>query len=284
MYGNEPDIDHFRLSIFRPDGSPIWPARFPANEIEKLRVKYGPAMFALQYENRCIGMGITETDESWLRYYSVEVDPHDGELWFCLPAGRRFKLKHLTRFTFVDPCFSPDNGDARSAILTLGLTPDEPYNIILLDAEAKKVAPGETIEIAREHFLKWDPIFVSIETVAGQAAFFWWCIDKFPDMPMRELKPERGKTKDDRIRSGLTFFQQGRVFVGRHMIDFLEEFLGFPKGRTKDLLDAFAYGPKLWHPPEPGQDVENDYWDDYDRRKRPTGSPAFIGRNPVTGY
>ena len=281
MYANEPDLDHLRLEVLRPDKSPLWPSRFTLGDISKLRQKYGPAMFALQYENRCLGEGVTDFQEDWLRYYTLRwLDDDDALITIPSSDPYRVRLSNLERITLVDPCLSPDSGDARTAVVTLGLTPTDPFDIVLLGARAEKVAPPRTIEIAHEEFVKWDPTSVCIETVAGQVAFFYWCVQKYPDMPMRQLKTEQGRRKRSRIRSFGTYGEQGRFYVSTEHVDFIEEWIKFNEtSKPVDLLDACAYGPQVWCPPDPN--APKDDFDDYDGtfvKVRPDG------RSRLTGY
>lgn len=288
MYKHEPVLDHLRLEIYKPDGvTPIWPKRFPPHEIENLRVKYGPQMFGLQYLNRVVGAGLTNFDLEWLREYSIGSD-HNGQPVYHLHTRRgqdqdyKVALSDLEVFTIVDPCLSPESGAARSAIVTVGITPHSPYDIILLGAVAKKVAPNATIDLAVDAWKEFNPLSISIEVTAGQITFFYWIPERHPDLPIRKLKTDlSARAKERRIRALAPYFEQGRVFVHPTQTDFLEEYTHFPEWPTRDILDSLGYGPSVWSAPggSTQQGADDDEWD-----HRELDSPANDGRSEVTGY
>lgn len=289
MYDNEPNVDHLRLELDKPDGGRLWPSRFPDSYVEELKRKYGPAMFALQYQNKAITVGVTDFREEWLRYYRTEpiYDERGRQIdtLYRLEQGARVeevKLSEMERVTICDPCLSAEKGTARSALVTLGLTPSEPFNVVVLSAIARKLAPNATIDLANEEWLRWKPYAVCIEVVAGQIAFFYWIPERHPEMPVRKLKTDTSRSKMTRIRTLASYFEQGRVFLQRGMTDFLEEYLTFPSGQTVDLLDAMAYGPQVWAPPGP-RARRNDEWDEDDEPMELI-EQRFDGRSPLTGY
>lgn len=59
------------------------------------------------------------------------------------------------------------------------------------------------------------------------------------------------------------------------MTDFLKEYMQFPVGSTRDILDALAYGPQMWT--SPTSEDENE-----DAEKALRGYLSHV--NPITGY
>lgn len=283
MLENEPNLDWFKLGIYKPNGEPIWPDRFTGEHIEFLRRKYGPAMFALQYLNEAIAEGVTEFDPGKLRYWH-ESENEKGEPVIVLERPRSeggpyvVTMREMERYEIVDPCHSPESGDARTAVVVLGLTGASPFDVVLLEARAKKLSGSQTVEEAWEVYQKWDPVSCGIEVVAGQRAFFNLIPRLKPTMGIRPLKTPPNKSKLGRIRGFYPYAEHGRFYVHRDMMDFHEEWEAFPEGRTMDLLDAIAYGPDIWAPPE-GAGVE-----EYDEEEEREMEIRSLGRSPVTGY
>lgn len=284
MEKHEPVLDVFRTGCYRPtDGQPIFPEKFPHTELERIRQKYGPGDFALQYLNRVIATGVTEMDLGDLGYWHWDDTQSPGDPVIVLerPDGddrrRTYPVQSLERWEMVDPCISPDSGEARSAVVVAGLSDDEPYEIIILDAVARKTDPKTTIDLAWEAHEKWDPVMAGIEIFGAQVLFFYWIPTVYPDLRIAKLPMDTRKSKMTRIRSMIPYMRQKRVWVHRAMTDLLEEMEGFPHGRTVDLLDAFAWGPRIWSPPTPEDDP-------VDTGRAPSVDSLMDGRSPVTGY
>ena len=276
-YGVDPDGEPRDWND--PLGVPIWPERFNRETLENIRLKEGNYLFALQKCNNPIAGGATEFEVDWLLDYDLI---ERNEKWFVVlhdPEGRRvYPLDDCAVWEAVDPGLSPDSKYARTAVMTVALTPYSPYDIVVLGAVAKKVSPFGCIELAHEEWLRWHPISCGIETVAGQKTFFYWIPREYPDMGIMPLPTHQHVKKDSHIRGVSPFAQQGRVYVNKKTQgDLLTEWSTFPTGRTKDLLDVFAHVMKIACPPDPSASDEAEWEQEF-------GTRSESGRNPVTGY
>lgn len=264
------------------EGTPIWPERHPAEELQRIRAKNGPYMFALQMLNRPIAAGATEFSHEWLCYYRLS--SREGELYVTLErpyAGERtWRLSQCTRFLVTDPGLSPESRDARTATVVAAIPPcvdEEPFDIVFLSAMAKKVAPKQVLDQTWEEYRRWDVTIAGIESVAGQRAFYYWLIERFPNMALKALKTDTHLSKFSRIRAfWAPFAEQKRIYVHRQQTDLIEEFSSFPNGRTVDLLDAGAYLPQIWFTPDAAaqQALEEEE----------EASSLLDGRSILTGY
>lgn len=297
MLKNERGIDFLHLSIFRPDGTPIWPARVTPEYIEQLRAKSAtiPGWFAMQYENRVIATGATEFDPNWLRYWHWRTR-EDGEELIVLEKPdyeggvREYTREQLGIYEMVDAAISPETYADRSAVVVAGLTEmretedeakgvQEAYDIIVLQADAERTSPERTMARAWEAFQRWQPVLVGVETVSAHEVFFRWIPTIYPHMPLRRLKPEKNERKTSRIRPLGAFAQQGRLYVHRTQTTFIDEWCSFgAKGSPRDLLDGLAYGPQIWAPPD-GVVEEDQYGEDTEDIQG-----LFDGRCERTGY
>lgn len=289
MLKHERNLDCFILEVLHPPdhpkaGRPIWPERFSAAHIEDLRVKLGPKMFNLQYRNRALAEGVTEFDRNWLNHWHAgEDDTFILERPESAGGPVAYTLDDLYCFQLIDPCFSPENGYARAADIIVGLTPDDPFNVVLLHANAKKYTPKRIIDEAYDASRRFNVITSGIEIVGGQVAFYYWIPTVYPHMPIMKLKTDTHTRKFSRIRQTCApLGQQGRIYVHRSMADFIEEWESFPHGQTCDLLDALAYGPQIWSPPDADSTRPRHPADEGEDEEDST--LALDGRSPITGY
>lgn len=281
-------LDVLHLKVFRPDGSPLWPARFPPHELDRIRLEQGPEMWHLQYLNEALGEGVSEFDPAWLRHWrNVEGDPSRIVMEMSGNRDRVVSLADMTIFQVTDTGLSPESKDARTANLVVGLVdseiPTEPFQIVILHQRAAKTAPAATVDQSYEVYSMLQPSVWGIEAVGGHQAFFHWILSRWPTARIRTLKTDSHKGKLTRIREAGTFFQQGRVWVHRAHMDFLDEYHAFPNGKTVDLLDCFGYMPQIWFPP----DGYGSSATDEDIRGSDLIAEAndeWTGRDPVTNY
>jgi|SRR5262245_55234408 len=284
VMSNEPNLDIFFRSCYSDDGSPIWPERFSARGLQEIETKNGVYLFGLQMKNEVIGIGQTEFQQDWLQYYTTTTV--NGQLLLHLQltptTTRTWSLEDCYTFQGTDPNFSPESTSARTAIIVLALTPDEPFNVVILECHARAQDPLDTIRKNYEFYLQYKPITCGIETVAGQIAFYSWLRSEYPEMPVAKFKTDAWVSKLRRIRTNLSgLAKQGRIFITRTMTNLIEEWIRFPRGRTVDLLDVLAYMPQIWvSPPKPLSDDEILLLEE----DRLYGSTTTNGRNPYTGY
>lgn len=290
MLANEGDyLDTFITGCFgvdedgnpAMDGPAIWPERHPTEDLQRRRLKDGPYLFALQMLNRPIAAGATEFNPAWLRHYTVST--HEGELLIHLerPSGpRTWKVSQCARFLVTDPGLSPESRHARTAVVVAAIPPvvdREPFDIIFLEATAKKLAPNQVLDLTWEKYQQWDVHIAGVEQVAGQRNVYFWMIERYPDMGLRKINTDTHTSKFTRIRAFWgPYAEQGRVYVHRQQSDLIGEFSAFPHGVTVDVIDAAAYLPQVWFTPDADEALP---WDEDDEPQR-----SVTGRNLITGY
>ena len=101
---------------------------------------------------------------------------------------------------------------------------------------------------------KWHPREFGIESVAFSKLYIT-VLEK--ESKLRNtwfgatpLKVSTQRSKDSRIRDTVQqVATEGRLYVNRNMMDFITEFVDFPQGRTKDILDAFTHCITLMRTP-----------------------------------
>lgn len=294
MLKNELGLDKFITGCYgvdatgRPNtsGKPIWPERWDENALNDSRVKNGLRIFSLQMLNLPLGVGIHELQLEWLKRYELMSDGKREYVVLHEPhrthGYRKYYIDELAVFEAIDPNFSPDSPNSRTAVVTIGLTPHVPFDIIILGVRAKASTPLGAIDMGHEEWVRWKPIVAGIEVVAGQMVFFYTIPTYYPDMGIRPLKTNPRKSKFSRIREISPFAEQGRVWIRDGMNDLLDEWEMFPPGPsgTVDILDALAYAIKMSAPPDiTNSETQYDDWDD-----EPEDLSIASGRNRITGY
>lgn len=254
---NVRNVDGYLLDIYREDGTPQWPSRYPEPVIEQIRQEQGAEMFALQYRNKAVGGGASKFDPQMMRYWTSETD-EKGESFFRLERpGADDKVvywKDCLFFQVIDAGLNPGPDSARTANIVAAITPPtetEPFDIVIVEALATKSLPNDVIHQAHKVYRKWNPLSAHIETFGGHQAFFYWAIQNFPDMRLAQLDKDFSRNaKHKRIISFWgTYPKQGRVYVHRTQVDLMDELVTYGTGGPVDLLDSAAYLPTVWAPP-----------------------------------
>ena len=278
---HETGLDKFFRAIYQEDGTPIWPERFPREEVERIRTKYGPFKFSCQYLNQPYDPEAGGFVESWLRYWrwggaggsplERDVVPED--------SVKGIPVVSMNRFMRVDPAISERPGAARSAIVVDGVNRDG--RKFLLETWAKRCHPFEMINKIFELQEQYDCLSIGIEGVAYQKILkpiieaeaerrgTWLNVVLF--------SPDKREKKENRIRGIQPECERGNIWVRRDQADFLEEYRQFPLGSTVDVLDAWAYGPHQWSTPV--EDVSDD--EELEKFERAYDDH---NRSTVTGY
>lgn len=214
----------------------LFPGKFTAQHLMKLRAQQGSYFFSSQYLNDCIPIEDADFKREWFQYF--EYSDLQG--------------KPLNKFTMIDPALSQEKSADFTAIVTVAL--DNFNNIYILDVRRIQAKPQEVIEEIFKVWEQWHPIYMGIEEVAFQKALRYALQQEMNNrnkwLPLKEVKPAN-RTKDQRIRGLQPLYANRKVFHNKSMANtvYLEdELLRFPLGKNDDIIDALAYGLDFWHP------------------------------------
>jgi hypothetical protein len=223
-----------------------------------------PFKFALQYMNDPISSDVTDFRNDWLRYYEEK----NGTLYV---DGE--KVTELTNYITVDPAITEGKRSSRSAIIVSSV--DRGKNIYIRQAWAARVEPTTLIDQIIQFSLMYQPKVVGIEKVAFQSSIRYWLADRCREerrtIPLIDLEP-KNRNKDDRILALEPYFRKGKIFIKEDMTEFRQEYLSFSSGKikvgkSKDILDALAYGLDLW---KERHEIDIDAWAEAFRQRRLT--------------
>jgi len=240
------DIAVFKMPARDENGQPVFPERLDEDELRRLE-EQDPVFFAGQYLLDATAGGANEFKEEWLRWYEWEGDKikiigDDGTPEYVYP-------KDLVTFCSVDPAFSKKASAARSALPVTGL---DGQRIFLLEDYAKRGISEDDISAkVVEFFTRYKTQNIKIETITAQVMVANAVRRRFREMklgepPIDEI-PSWGKQRKELRVFGLThYFKRGLFYVNRSQVDFIKEYLSFPRGTLRDILDALAFQVEDW--------------------------------------
>lgn len=292
------------------DGDTLWPERFSREALVRIRAKVGAFIYNAQYENNPFDPDIVDFKVEWLGRFEWTKAKHEGskreELALrLLPKVVKDGVGNVLTETPMELVFFRDlnvvgawdlatgakTTPDRNAYVVVGV--DSKERVFLLEVKAKKTDPLKFVWKVFGAIARWSLFPFGVETVAFQKILMTllpnlieqWnqkCLEK--KKPLRQLsygvfeevKPLYGKNKEGRIRFLISIpCEQGRVYVHETQTDFLDEYTHFPKGKTDDVLDAFAYTAYFWRP--------GTTWEE-DQEEANLETERDLTRDPVTGY
>jgi predicted phage terminase large subunit-like protein len=232
-------------------GEVLWPAKYSLRHLSELLEDKGLYEWHCQYQNSPTDDENAVFHRSWFKEY----DPTD------------LKGRTLLKFTAIDPAISLKERADYTAIVTIGV---DIFNKIYV-LEVKRGHWTEK-QMADELFFtneKFRPVEIAIETVAFQKTLQNFIVDETrrkgrKPLPLTEVAPESGESKEKRIRSLQPRYMRGDVLHSKTVayIDYLEdELLRFPKGKNDDIIDSLAYAVSISRPPRKqnyGEDNEQN--------------------------
>lgn len=238
-----------------PDGRPIFPEEFSFEKLLRIKKRQGIYNFSCQYLNRPVSPEDADFQERWLIYYDVVADPR-GQLVIKHHAFNGYVLKdvyinEMTIGLMADPNHSGQAGRARHAIVVAGRHSNG-YTYIL-DTWAEACSHDRFFDMVYQIARKWRLRKVGLETVAAQryAKTHIEYRNRYEPWTLRilELKGEveapdgtMTRQKEWRIRNIIgPIAEDSKLCIQHRFIDFIGEYVNFPRGKFVDLLDAFAY-------------------------------------------
>jgi hypothetical protein len=282
------------------DGESIFPQKLTTDEllVQQERDPYGFSSQMLCQPRPGRDMAF---QQEWLRYGMVKADPDYPDVpYFEIEPGdydeeacvsptyappQRVALHTLSKAILCDPAPSEASErkrerNARNAIVVEGIDPwGRKY---ILDTWADRCDPADTIEMLFTMMDKWGTNVVGIEEVVFSLVYRHWMreIAERRNQHIRfvRLKP-RGRDKDTRITGRIPDMRSGFYYLNRVGTEkFIQEYLEYPYGGTRDLLDAWAYDVDALRRPQTDDEMEIGSY----RKERDVWPHS--SRNPVTGY
>lgn len=278
------------------NGAVIYPAKFKRESLLKLH-REKPTHFSAQYMCKPRPGEDQSFEYAWLRWGTVRGDTFEIEPQYFDPKvkpidvpeepTRIVHLSSMEKSLLIDPAPTEESDQrrepsARSAIIVMGKDFwDRKY---ILDIFAERVSPPALIEKVFELMDRWSAPRVCIEKVAFSVLYRHWITEESyrrgEHVTCIDLEPGR-RTKDSRITAKITPMRAGHYYLARDVEEsFCGEYLTYPYGETRDILDALAYDDEpgaLPRPPSPAEAEESE-------RSAASWHSRYSGIDPVTGY
>lgn len=217
----------------RDDGTLLFPSKLSKEFLESQRKAQGSYIYAHQYQNEIIPSDDQDFKKEWLSYYSA------------LP-------KRYTTVVVIDPAISLDVEACYTSAVVLHC--DEANTRYLRLAQRFKITATKTVELIFKLNEMFKPQLIGVESVAYQMALLHFCVAESKKrnvtIPLHAIKRGPDKSKEMRIRSLVPWFEWQRTLVKPGLNDFEDEYLKFPRGSYRDILDALADAQELAYPPQ----------------------------------
>jgi len=195
--------------------------------------------------------------------------------------------KLLTNYCFLDPGSGKSKDQlkklsARSAIVTISV--DWIGRIYVRETWAARANTTVILQKIFDTHRKWKCRIFGIEANAQQSLFFDQIVARAREqgvrIPLQGVNQPTRIEKDFRIRSALQEpFARGQMFINHaENPELIEEIRGFPRARTKDLVDALASAVSLAPHRVPRTEVDESVAERLEYLREVGAPPNYIDR------
>lgn len=217
----------------RPEGQPLWPARFNLNALMRMRESSGPYWWSALYCGRPSSEGSGKFNASWFEYYS---DEDLDNLSFSRVSQ------------FWDTAFKKEQRNDRSACITMGATKAGYY---VFDCYFGRPEFPDLVPIVKQKYKEYAPDRIEIEDKASGQSLLQQ-LRRDTNLPIRAIKSiGRKDDKESRANSVTGIVEAGRVYLPSRapwLQEFLNEVCGFPTAPHDDITDAFVHALRSLKP------------------------------------
>jgi hypothetical protein len=198
-----------RTPVLR-EGEPVWPERFPLEEIERRRQESGVAEFARMYLLDLAAASGAHLRREWLnRYPFSQIDPDWGVVMGVDYASTADKLRDNRRDYFA---------------VAIGRALPGGAGVVLVDGYRGRVSQGEA-ELRLKQLSERYPTteFIGVEAL-GKGEEFYHLMLRTSHLPIRQVHPGRS-SKGERFEKGMApLFQFRRAWISDVETPFLRAF------------------------------------------------------------
>jgi predicted phage terminase large subunit-like protein len=242
------------LKAISPSGEALWPEKFDAAALERIKRNVTPQDWAALYQQEPTQEVGTFFRDEWLKPYIGDTP------------------KHMSIYGGSDYAVTSDGGDYTVHVV-LGI--DHKGRMFLLDLWRKQADPREWVEACCDMVVKWKPAFWAEERVqitSGIGPYLDRRAIERRAYVQREQFPTRGDkaTRAASIRGRMALLGLYVPADALWLPDLRAELLAFPTGRHDDQVDALGLCGQLMDKFTPGVIPKKpDIEDEWDRAYRP---------------
>ena len=226
-----PDADQWEVVEFPailPSGKPLWPEKWPIEELEKTKASMEPRFWNAQYQQQpTLDASALIKREQW-RVWERDTPPK------CEYVIQSWDTAHDTKTTSdYSACttwgvwYNEEEGDGKGVA-----------QVILLDAFKDRMEFPELKKVALQHYNDWEPDAFVVEKKSAGAPLIQEL--RMSGIPVQEFSPSRGNDKTVRVNAVADLFASGRVWAPdtRWAREVIEEVASFPVGEHDDYVDT----------------------------------------------
>lgn len=226
---------------------PVYPEKFNKRVLETIKMRQGPYIYASQYLLDPLPIELMIFKPEWLHEYKTI--PCRGYI-----------------FTYIDPAISSRKGACNTAIITIECTHE--HKIYVRECVRKRgMGIIELVDNIFRIHKEYNPVSIVVEAVAYQEAIGQVVkerqIKENCFFAIKDDKPTRGESKDERIQGLAPRFAAGQIFIKEEMAGLrteLLEFQGVENSRYVDAIDALAGAVKISMYPEVEEVTKPSGW------------------------
>jgi predicted phage terminase large subunit-like protein len=221
----------------RRPGEALWPERYPADELAKIRQAQGQFWFEAMYQQSPILPEGNLFKRGWFRAFA------DKGGVYTLDSGKAWDHRETWSFIVVDPAASEKETADFTAIGTFVVTPDN--DLLVLDMVRERMGLEAIVPRLKQLCDRYTPRYVVFEASGFQQALVAQA-RRLPGMPaVKEVLPQ-GKGKLPRATPALIRAESGQLFLldkAPWVGPFLEEVVRFTglNDPHDDQVDVLAY-------------------------------------------
>ena len=212
------------LPALLPDGKPVWPEYWTAEELLKTKSSIPVS--------------------NWLSQYMQQPTAEEGAIikrdWW-----QDWEQKYPPRLNYIvmslDTAFTKSTTADYSAVTMWGVfnTEELGENVILLNAFKGRYDFPELRRIAYEEYIDWKPDMVIVEAKASGLPLTHEL--RQMDIPVINFTPSKGNDKHTRVNAVAPLFESGKIWAPMHehfAQEVVEECASFPFGEHDDYVDS----------------------------------------------
>ena len=221
--------------IGRAVGEPLWPVRFDADELAKLRKALSASHWSALYQGRPGPIDGDVFKREWFNYYATT---SDGYRLLTEPDPLTIPEDDVSRFMTIDLAISTRRTADPTVMAVWGV--DDTQNLLLLDLARKRIPGPAQLKLLERLNTEWEPQRIVCEDVAYQRSFIEHAQQR--GLPIVGVRPQG--SKEARAIPAATRMEAGQVFfpaTAPWLHDLEYELLSFPNGRHDDIVDVLAY-------------------------------------------
>jgi len=230
---NLPALAETNDPLGREIDEPLWPERYDADELGRIRGTIGSYYFSALYQQRPVPPEGGLFKRSWFRYYV-----NDNGLYRLDSGGGLVKANHCRRFGTMDVAFSLKKTADYTVLCVWAVTPR--CDLLLLDMVRSRFDAPEFVPLIKSTYESHDLDYIGIEKMLGTSLLAHGVRDE--GLTVRMLIADTDKIS--RSIPAQVRMESGQIYIPanhpeRETIE--HELMSFPFGAHDDIVDCFSY-------------------------------------------